>query len=232
MSSLVPSKVHIPNVTIAPIVIRPFPVGYHPSLQAKSFYSVLFIALAVFVVYWMNSQRWERNLPLGPKKYPLIGSLHQCPPLSNERRLRSGDKTTVRDGLRPWFFASNVLLRFRYSSCERFREINCYLKLVQSCHQTSRPKIQYLLQQVSWFKYSFNKWITEFFFLLQLDRTLPWSTDCEFFVSYFEDYINDMIIALAGASPSLRFPTGMFGDQVDGYSQNTLILPTSINRTK
>ena len=35
--------------------------------------------LTVFVVYWMNSQRQGRNLPPGPKKYPLIGNLFSMP---------------------------------------------------------------------------------------------------------------------------------------------------------
>ena len=35
--------------------------------------------LTVFVVYWMNVQRQGRNLPPGPKKYPLIGSLLSMP---------------------------------------------------------------------------------------------------------------------------------------------------------
>ena len=36
-------------------------------------------ALTVFVVYWMNGQRQRGNLPPGPKKYPLIGSLLSMP---------------------------------------------------------------------------------------------------------------------------------------------------------
>ena len=35
--------------------------------------------LSVFVVYWMNCQRQGRNLPPGPKKYPLIGNLLLMP---------------------------------------------------------------------------------------------------------------------------------------------------------
>ena len=39
----------------------------------------VFSALTVFVVYWMNGQRQGRNLPPGPKKYPLIGSVLSIP---------------------------------------------------------------------------------------------------------------------------------------------------------
>ena len=35
--------------------------------------------LTVFVVYWLNGQRQGRNLPPGPKKYPLIGNLLSMP---------------------------------------------------------------------------------------------------------------------------------------------------------
>ena len=42
--------------------------------------AVLLSTLTVFVVYWMNSgQRQGRNLPPGPKKHPLIGSLLSMP---------------------------------------------------------------------------------------------------------------------------------------------------------
>jgi hypothetical protein len=37
------------------------------------------LAAGVFVVYWMNGQRQGRNLPPGPKKYPLIGSVLSMP---------------------------------------------------------------------------------------------------------------------------------------------------------
>ena len=35
--------------------------------------------LTVFAVYWMNGQRRRRNLPPGPRVYPLIGSLLSMP---------------------------------------------------------------------------------------------------------------------------------------------------------
>ena len=38
--------------------------------------------------------------------------------------------------------SSNVLCRFRYYSCQRFRNINDYLKFLQSRYRPSRPKIQ------------------------------------------------------------------------------------------
>jgi hypothetical protein len=43
--------------------------------------AIVIIALTagVFVVYWMNAQGQGRNLPPGPKKYPLIGSLLSMP---------------------------------------------------------------------------------------------------------------------------------------------------------
>ena len=39
----------------------------------------VFSILTVFVVYWMNGQCQGRNLPPGPKKYPLIGSFLSMP---------------------------------------------------------------------------------------------------------------------------------------------------------
>ena len=35
--------------------------------------------LTIFVLNWMNDQRQGRNLPPGPKKYPLIGNLLSMP---------------------------------------------------------------------------------------------------------------------------------------------------------
>ena len=35
--------------------------------------------LTVIIVYWMNGKGRARNLPPGPKKYPLIGSVLSIP---------------------------------------------------------------------------------------------------------------------------------------------------------
>ena len=63
-------------------------INYHP--VASSYFDIspqmtltqlafVLSTLTVFVVYWMNGQRQGRNLPPGPKKYPLIGSLLSMP---------------------------------------------------------------------------------------------------------------------------------------------------------
>jgi hypothetical protein len=78
-----------------------------------------------------------------------LEAFFQCPARSNGRRLRSGEKNTVRDILRLWtaaLYSSNGLCRFRYYSCQCFRDIDGYLKFVRSRHRISRPKIQYLLE--------------------------------------------------------------------------------------
>ena len=41
--------------------------------------AVVLSTVTVLVVYWMNDQRQGRNLPPGPRKYPLIGSLLSMP---------------------------------------------------------------------------------------------------------------------------------------------------------
>jgi hypothetical protein len=63
-------------------------INYHPDAKL-SFYTfpqmtltqLAFVlsTLTVFIVYWMNVQRQGRNLPPGPKKYPLIGSVLSMP---------------------------------------------------------------------------------------------------------------------------------------------------------
>ena len=126
----------------------------------------------------------------GPKSILWLEAFFQCPTHSNGRHLRNGDKNTVCDGLRLWSSSpSNALRRFRYYSCQRFRDVDDYLELVQGRHRPSWPKIQYLLQQVSRFEYPFPRRIHRNSFLLQLDHTIPCSTNCKFFVSYFEDNI-------------------------------------------
>ena len=115
--------------------------------------ALILSTLTIFVVYWTNGQRQGRNLPPGPRKYPLIGSLLSMPStLEWETFAKWGREYSL-----SWIEAlilrsvSNALhmCRFGYYSCQRFRDIDYYLKLLQSCHRPSRPKIHYLLQQVS-----------------------------------------------------------------------------------
>ena len=65
-------------------------INYRPDIGSSSFNTLpqmtptqlafILSTLTVFVVYWMNGQRRQgRNLPPGPKKYPLIGSLLSMP---------------------------------------------------------------------------------------------------------------------------------------------------------
>ena len=173
----------------------------------------------------------------GPKSTLWLEVFFQCPAHLNGRHLRNGDKNSVRDGSRLWSsaqYSSNTLRRFRYYSCQRFRDINDYLKLVRSRDRPSWPKIQHLLQQVNRFKYPFKYFRNP---LIQLDHTLQCTMNCKSFVSFFEGNIlsrTNMIIDLAGAFSLVRFPMGMSGGQVAGCLQNTSILPiaVSINRAK
>ena len=119
--------------------------------------------LTVLIAYGMISQRQGRNLPPGPKNYPLIGSVLSMPTSHEWETYRNWGKEYSQ-----WYhwidppilcsalsaqYSSNALRRFRYYSCQRFRYIDSHLKLIQSRHRPSRQKIQYLLQQVSRFKY-------------------------------------------------------------------------------
>ena len=115
--------------------------------------SVLWLSLSC--IGWMAKVEHEIFLR-GPKSTLWLEAFFQYPAHSNGRRMRSGEKNTVRDasGSRLWSYAhysSNTLRRFRYYPCQRFGDIDNYLKLVQSCQRPSRTKIQCLLQQVSTF---------------------------------------------------------------------------------
>ena len=152
----------------------------------RSLCSALFLALwlSLSCIEWLGA---DEIFLRGPKSTLWLETFFQCPAHSNGRRLRSGDKNTVRDRSKLWSSApSNASRRLRYYSCQCFGNIDYYLKLVQSRHRPSRPTIQYLLQQASRFEYPFPRRIHGNSSLLQLDHTLPCSTNCKFFVSYFE----------------------------------------------
>ena len=48
------------------------------TLTQFAFVLITLTAASVFAVYWTNGQR-RRNLPPGPKMYPLIGNLLSMP---------------------------------------------------------------------------------------------------------------------------------------------------------
>ena len=120
------------------------------------------------------------KFPSGAQKIPFYWK-----PSFDAQRTRMGDVCEVGKRIQSvWIetlilHLSNALSRFRYYSCQRIRDINDYLKFLQSRHRPSRPKIQYLLQQVSSrFKYLFWSQIHRNSSLLQLDHTSPCSTNC------------------------------------------------------
>ena len=166
-------------------------INYHPTLCSTfshkwhSLCSTLFLSpwLSLwFIGCTMANVKDEIFLP-GQKSTLSLETFFQCPAHSNGRRLRSGDKNTVCNGMRLWSSAQysfSALHRFRYYSCQRFRDIDGYHKLVRSRHLPSRPKIQYLLQQVSRFKYAFPGEFMEIVSFLRLDHTLPCCTNCKF----------------------------------------------------
>ena len=183
---------------------------------------------------WMLNVKDESFLQ-GPKSTLWLDAFFQCPPHSNGRRLRSGDKNTVRNGSRFWSsaqYSSNALHRIRYYSCQRFRDIDYYLKLVQSRNRPSRPKIQYLLQQVSSFEYPFQANSRKFFLAsIRLHFTMLHELYVLCIVLW-RQYWTDMIIDLAGSFSSLFFPMGISGGQAVGCSQNTSILLISVSTNR
>ena len=132
----------------------------------------------IFVVYWTNGQRQGRNLPPGPRKYPLIGSFLSMPSTLEWETFAKWGQEYSPSWIKALWSSAQYLMhhlymcRFGYHSCQRFRDIDDYLKLLQSCHRPPRPKIQYLLQQVSTrFEYLFpGENFTEILLLLLVLR--------------------------------------------------------------
>jgi hypothetical protein len=77
----------------------------HPH-RWRSFSLSLFLALWLFLscIGWMADVN-DEIFPQGPKNTLWLETFFRCPARSNGRRLRSGDKNTVRDGSRLWFSA-------------------------------------------------------------------------------------------------------------------------------
>ena len=110
---------------------------------------VLALWLSSSCIGWMANVKDEIFLR-GLESTLWLEAFFQCPAHSNGRHMRSGEKSTVRHtGSRLWSsvqYSSDAFRRFRYYSCQRFRNIDICLKLLQSHQRPSRPKIQYLLQ--------------------------------------------------------------------------------------
>ena len=105
---------------------------------SSPFFSAPWLSLSC--IGWMANVVKDVFL-LVPKSTLWLETFFQCLAHSNGRLMPNGDKITVRDRSRLWSPASNFLCRFRYYSCERFRDIYDYLKFVRSRHRPSRPKI-------------------------------------------------------------------------------------------
>ena len=83
-----------------------------------------------------------------PKKYPLIGNLLSMPSTLEWGRLRNGDKNTVCNESR--LISTQIhLIACTDSDIIHVSAFGTSMIIVRSRHQPSRPKIQYLLQQVS-----------------------------------------------------------------------------------
>ena len=99
----------------------------------------------------------------GPRSFLLSGTFLQCLPEPSGRRLRNGEKNTVRVWY-PTQYSSHGLHRLRHYSRRRFRHIYCYFEFVRSRRQPPWQKIRNLLQQVSSNTF-FSGWIHKFFFM-------------------------------------------------------------------
>ena len=125
-----------------------------------------------------------------PKNTLWSETFFQCPAHSNGRRLRSGDKNTVREGSRLWSFAQYsclaqipILFRstpwgHRWLSLTRTKSPLTFLTKDPVLTPTGK-QVQVLFSQLD-LRQSF---------LASLDHTLPCSMNCKFFASYFKDNI-------------------------------------------
>ena len=136
------------GITWLIIILRPS--QFNTSQRWHSLTGSLFLPLwlSSLCIGWMANVEDEIFLQV-QKSTLWLETFFRCPAHLNGRRLRSGEKNTVRDGSRLRFSPQNssfALRRFRYYSCQRFRDIDDYFKLVRSRYRPSRPTIQYLFQ--------------------------------------------------------------------------------------